>query len=87
VIQVSGEDCKVEPPLSFDVVLFGPLENEISQFNLRVFVQHSPIGETSSIFWFVNCPIFSDLQVATGLHYQPRAKTHKRPREMKDAEN
>jgi hypothetical protein len=37
VIQVSGEDCKVEPPLSFDVVLFGALANEISQFNLRVF--------------------------------------------------
>jgi hypothetical protein len=61
-------NCKVEPPLSFDVVLFGPLENEISQINLRVFVQNSPIGENSSIFQFVNRLIFSDLKMATGLH-------------------
>ena len=39
-------NCKVEPPLSFDVVLFGPLENEISQINLRVFVQNSPLTKT-----------------------------------------
>jgi hypothetical protein len=31
-----GGNCKVAPPLSFDVVLFGSLENEISQINLRV---------------------------------------------------
>ena len=54
-------NCKVEPPLSFDAVLFGPLKNEISQINLTVFVQNSPIGETSSIVRFVNCLIFSDL--------------------------
>src|ERR1700677_2579302 len=39
-------NCKVEPPLSFDVVLYGPLENEISQINLRVFVQNSPLTKT-----------------------------------------
>jgi hypothetical protein len=61
-------NCKVEPPLSFDAVLFGPLENETSQINVRVFVQNSPIGENSSILGFVNRFIFSDLQVATGLH-------------------
>jgi hypothetical protein len=61
-------NCKVEPPLSFDVVLFGPLESEISQINLMVFVQNSPIGQNSSIFRFVNYLIFSDLQLATGLH-------------------
>ena len=61
-------NCKVEPPPSFDVVLFGPLEKEISQINMRFFVQNSPIGENSSIFRFVNCLSFSDLQVATGLH-------------------
>jgi hypothetical protein len=60
-------NCKVEPPQSFDVVLFGPLKNEISQINLKVFVQNSPIGESSSIFRFVNCLIFSDLHVAIGL--------------------
>jgi hypothetical protein len=45
-------NCKVEPPQSLDVVLFGPLENEISQINLRILVQNSPIGEK-----LVNIPI------------------------------
>ena len=45
--------AKLESSLSFDVVLFGPLENEISQINnLRVFVQNSPIDEK-----LVNIPI------------------------------
>ena len=44
---VGGDgNCKVEPPLSFDAVLFGPLENEISQISLRVFVQNSPLTKT-----------------------------------------
>jgi hypothetical protein len=54
--------------MSFEVVLFGPLKSGISQINLRVFVQNSPIGENSPIFRFVNCLIFSNLQVAIGLH-------------------
>src|ERR1700677_5177122 len=38
-------NCKVEPPLSFDVALYGPLEHVISQINLRGFVPNSPIYE------------------------------------------
>jgi hypothetical protein len=48
--------------------LVRPFRERILADQLEGFVQNSPIGENSSILQFVNCLIFSDLQVATGLH-------------------